>query len=177
MHDDALREGEGHGTQGGEEAEAGYAGGLQWDTGQVGSEGGEATGWCGQKGGDDVVVCGEGGEIEDSQGVEKRMGFGVCLAAGEADGVRGGGGDVAAVGAWRAEAGFGGVVGGYGMEKEEAVNGVPDFAGSEEEGACGCGGGIGSWAGEGSLSVDGFTRASESEGKFAAGRFHRGALI
>jgi hypothetical protein len=163
MYDDALREGEGHETQGGEEAKAGHEDGLQRDAGQMGSESSEVCGWGGQKGCDDVVVGGEGGEVKDSQGVEERMGFSVCLAAGKADGVRGGGGrgggDVAAVGAWRTKAGFSGVVRGSGVEKEEFVYGVPDFAGGEEEGACGCGGGIGSWGGEGSLGGGGFTGA------------------
>jgi hypothetical protein len=37
----------------------------------------------GQNGRDGSVVgVGEGGEVENSQGVEERVGFGVCLAAG-----------------------------------------------------------------------------------------------
>ena len=61
------------------------------------------------------------------------------------------------------------------MEKEEVVYGVPDFAGEEEEGTCGCGGGIGSW--DGSLSGGGFTGALEGRGGFAVGKFHCGPLI
>jgi len=142
-------------------------------------EGGAVAGWGGQDSRDGDVV-GEGGEVEDCQGVEERVGFSVCLAAGEADGMRRGGGrgrgDVAAVGVWGAKAGFGRAVGGCGVEKEEVVYGVSDFAGGEEEGACGCGCGIGRWGGEGSLSTGGFAGAPEGEGEFAAGGFHCGAL-
>jgi hypothetical protein len=84
---------------------------------------------------------------------------------------------VAAVGAWGAEAGFGRAVVGCGVEKEEVIYGVPDFAGGEEEGTCGCGSGIGRRSGEGSLSRGGFVGASEGEGEFAAGGFHCGAPI
>jgi len=84
---------------------------------------------------------------------------------------------MAAVGAWGAEAGFGHAVRGCGVEKEEVVYGVPDFAGGEEEGACGCGGGIRRWGREGSLSRGGSSGASEGEGEFAAGGFHRRAPI
>jgi hypothetical protein len=79
---------------------------------------------------------------------------------------------VAAVGAGRAKAGFGGAVGGYGMEKDEVVYGVPDFAGGEEEGARRWGNGIGRCGVEGSLSGSGFSGASEGEGEFVAGGFH-----
>ena len=91
MNDDALREGDVHGAQGGEGAEASSEGGLQRNAGPVCGEGGKVAGWGGQDCRDGGVV-GEGGEVEDSQGVEERVGFSVCLAAGEADGVRRGGG-------------------------------------------------------------------------------------
>jgi hypothetical protein len=54
----------------------------------VGGEGGEVARWVSQKGRGDAEV-GKSGEVEDGQRVEERMGFGVCLAAGEADGVGG----------------------------------------------------------------------------------------
>jgi hypothetical protein len=55
-------------------------------------------GWGGQEAHDGGVIgAWEGGEVEDSHRVEERVGFGVRLAAGEADCVRGGEGE----GRWR----------------------------------------------------------------------------
>jgi hypothetical protein len=118
VHDDTLRDGEGHSAQGGE-GEAGHEEGLQRGAGEMDREGREGGRWGGEEARDAMVWVREGGEVEDSQGVEECVGFGVGLAAGEADGVRGSGvvgrRDVAPVGGGAAQGGFRGVVGGGGV--------------------------------------------------------------